>query len=103
MLNEEQKKQLLKSAEDFDVDVHDLESFRYDSNIYMTEAHLATSGYDFDENELWEHQIRKLIDEIDRVGVYEYCKMSEDDIDIDCETREFTNEAIVWLKRMIGE
>lgn len=96
MLTEIIKKELLKRAEDMEVNVYELDSCRYINNIYGVEPHLATGGYDWDENEEYKAKLMKLADCVEADGLYEYTDLADDE-DMN---GEMTLEAVNWLRNV---
>ena len=96
MLNDTIKKELLKKAEDIEVDVSQLDSYHRVKNIYGVEPQLAVDGYDWDEDEEYKAQLLKLADYVEADGLYEYATLADDE-DLD---GEMTLEAVLWLRSM---
>lgn len=96
MLNDTIKQELLKRAEKIEVDVSELDSYRYISNIYMTESALAKGDYDWDETEEYHAQLLRLADCIEIDGLCEYATLADDE-DLD---GEMTQEAVLWLRSL---
>ena len=65
MLDSELKKQIDEWVESFEIDVEELESAHYDRNIYDLEPHLAVGGWVWDEDEEYQAQVEKAIDNVD--------------------------------------
>lgn len=99
MLNETIKKALLKSAREIYIDVSQLDSYVFVKNIYGLEPHLAIDGYDWDENEEWKEQIKKLADLVEKDGLCEYAPLSDDE-DLD---GNMSLEAAKWLRSLVED
>lgn len=99
MLNETIKKELLAEIEEVDIDVSTLDSTRWDRNIYGVEPHLAVGGWDYDEEELWKEQAKKLADMVKSDGLCNYATLADDEDDDD----SMTTEAYLWLMSLAGE
>lgn len=103
-LNEALKKELLKKVDEMEVNVEGLSSYHWESNPYGVESQLiGTSGEgQWDENEEWQEQIKKMKKYLEADGAGEYLTLADDDWDNqdenDCTT--LTNECINYLSTL---
>mgnify|MGYP000628676128 FL=1 len=103
-LNEALKKELLKKVDEMEVNVEGLDSYHFEKNPYGVETQLiGTSGEgQWDENEEWQEQIKKMKKYLEADGAGEYLTLADDDWDNqdenDCTT--LTNECINYLSTL---
>lgn len=103
-LNEALKKELLKKVDEMEINVEELSSYHWESNPYDVETQLiGTSGEgQWDENEEWQEQIKKMKKYLEADGAGEYLTLADDDWDNqdenDCNT--LTNECINYLSTL---
>lgn len=103
-LNEALKKELLKKVDEMEINVEELSSYHWESNPYGVEPQLiGTSGEgQWDENEEWQEQIKKMKKYLEADGAGEYLTLADDDWDNqdenDCTT--LTNECINYLSTL---
>lgn len=100
-LNESLKKELIKKVDEIEINVDELDSYHLERNPYNVEPQLVgTSGeYQWDENEEWQAQIKKMKKYLEADGAGEYLTLADEDWDNqddnDCTT--LTNECINYL------
>lgn len=101
-LNEKLKKELLEKVDKMEVNVEDLKSYHREYNPFGVPAEYATWEYDWDENEEWQAQIKKMKKYLEDDGAGEYLTLADDDWDNqeenDCTT--LTNECINYLSTL---
>lgn len=103
-LNEKLKKELLKKVDEMEINVEELDSYHVDRNPYCVEPQLVgTSGEaQWNENEEWQEQIKKMKKFIEADGAGEYLPLADEDWDNqdenDCTT--LTNECINYLSTL---
>lgn len=81
-LTEEQLKELEDWVGKIEIDVEDLESAKWDSNIYCVEPQYAVGGWVYDEDEYYQAQVDKAIDYLKSDGwggYFEYDDNQEDE------------------------
>lgn len=83
---------------DIDVDVDDLESAKYVSNIYGVEPQYAVGGYDYDEDEYWSRQLEKALSYLDGDMAYEYFDFAHSEDDDEAEEERLHNQVLAVLK-----
>ena len=95
------KEKIKDFVDSMEVDVSELESARWDYNIYGVEPQYAVGGWDYDEDEEWEAQKEKAIDWIksDGVGAY-FNEVSEAAFERDAKTLRLTNAAIKYIESL---
>lgn len=89
--------ELLKKAQELDIDVSTLKSSHYCNNIYGVEPQYAVGGWEYDENEYFSKQCEKLAEYIIADGLCEYATLSDEEIELDDATRGLSNEYAQWL------
>ena len=91
---EEIKKMVSDFVDDREIEVSELDSAEYDSNIYGVEPQYAVGGYDYDEDEYYAKQLEEAIECIKADGLFEV-------IDIE-ETEEpvYQEKVIKWLEEL---
>ena len=100
-LNESLKKELIKKVDEIEINVDELDSYHWERNPYNVEPQLVgTSGESqWDENEEWQEQIKKMKKYLEADGAGEYLTLADEDWDNqddnDCTT--LTNECINYL------
>lgn len=103
-LNEALKKELLKKVDEIEINIEELNSYHFEKNPYGVESQLiGTSGEgQWDENEEWQEQIKKMKKYLEADGAGEYLTLADDDWDNqdenDCTT--LTNECINYLSTL---
>ena len=88
---------------DIDVDVDDLESVKYVSNIYGVEPQYAVGGYDYDEDEYWSRQLEKALSYLDGDMAYEYFDFAHSEDDDEAEEERLHNQVVAVLKAELDE
>lgn len=103
-LNEALKKELLKKVDEIEINIEELNSYHFEKNPYGVETQLiGTSGEgQWDENEEWQEQIKKMKKYLEADGAGEYLTLADDDWDNqdenDCTT--LTSECINYLSTL---
>lgn len=91
-LTEEQLKELEDWVGKIEIDVEDLESSKWDSNIYGVEPQYAVGGWVCDEDEYYQAQVDKAIDYLKSDGWGGYFEYDDNQDD-----EALTKEAIELL------
>lgn len=91
MLDNDLKQKVDEFVNDFEIDVEELESAYYDSNIYGLEPHLAVGGWVWDEDEEYRAQVEKTLESLKEAGVEAYFDVDE----------ESSKEVIEYLERKL--
>lgn len=93
-LTKEQIEELNDWVDKIEIDESDLESARWDCNIYGVEPQYAVGGWIYDEDEYYKAQIDKAIDYLKSDGwggYFEYADNQDDEA--------LTKEAIEYLEK----
>lgn len=93
-ITEEQVKELEDWVGKIKIDVEDLESSKWDSNIYCVEPQYAVGGWVYDEDEYYQAQVDKAIDYLKSDGWGGYFKYDDNQDD-----EALTKEAIEYLEK----
>lgn len=92
-LTKEQFEELDNWINEIEIDEEDLESAKWDSNIYCVEPQYAVGGWVYDEDEYYQAQVDKAIDYLKSDGwggYFEYDDNQDDEV--------LTKEAIEYLE-----
>lgn len=101
-LTEKNREELLVKADSLEIDITELDSAEYHSNIYGLEAHLAVGGWIWDEDEEYTTKIEKLIEYIEEDGIQEYLDLSEDQMEDEIFLEKLQKEAVKFLNSKVG-
>lgn len=97
-LTKEQFKELDDWVDEIEIDEKNLESAKWDRNIYGVEPQYAVGGWIYDEDEYYQAQVDKAIDYLESDGwggYFEYADNQDED--------SLTKEAIEYLEQKKDE
>lgn len=92
------KKEILKSVEEIEVDVTQLNSYEYSPAVYSWQSSSCGPAEDYwDEQEEWQAKLEKAINDLNGMGsLSDYAKVTmEEDEDM-----ELKNKIICWLESL---
>ena len=91
------KKKIYDFIENIVIDMDELESARWDRNIYGVEPQYAVGGWDYDEDEYFEKQVETAIEWFSDDGIGNHIDIG-DAFYRDEENRRLTDKAIGWIE-----